>query len=102
MKNTDDTSGESWERSICSAGRIVAAVVCAAPLTIPSASPHAVIAVPAAHLPPHQLNEISCVKHELQHPQCVTRTFLHACATNGATNGATKWCHQVVPPTGFR
>ena len=43
MKKTDDTRGLSLVRSTCNPGRIVAAVVWVAPLTIPSASPHIVI-----------------------------------------------------------
>jgi hypothetical protein len=43
MKKTEDTSGLSLVRRTCSPGRIVAAVVCCAPLTMPSASPISVI-----------------------------------------------------------
>ena len=44
MKNTDETN--FGVRNNCSAGRIVAAVVDTAPLTIPSASPIFTIIVP--------------------------------------------------------
>ena len=49
MKKTEDTRGLSLVRSTCNPGRMVAAVVWVAPLTIPSASPHIVI-ICAAHL----------------------------------------------------
>ena len=47
MKNTEETTETSGTvRTISSAGRIVWAVVCAAPDTMPSASPSSTIRVP--------------------------------------------------------
>ena len=47
MKNTDDTTETSGTvRTTSRAGRIVWAVVCAAPETMPSASPSSTIMVP--------------------------------------------------------
>ena len=47
MKNTDDTTDTSGTvRMTSSAGRIVCAVVCTAPDTMPSARPSSTIIVP--------------------------------------------------------
>ncbi len=47
MKNTDETiEASGWVLMISNAGRIVAAVECTEPDTIPSASPSCTIRVP--------------------------------------------------------